>query len=177
MRNTHDGFHLTRIAKISNPVVEVGIAKITLLKNKIPTSLRVSLVVSFALLLGQIDYRKNLNILLLLMKRAKTKKITKTMPKIIPLGSRVLIRPFTKEELTKKNRFGILLPDSGSKDKSEQGLVLAVGPGDYQDGKLVPIRVKIGDKVAFSKYGFEEVTSDGEELYLIKEENILAVLK
>ena len=69
------------------------------------------------------------------------------------------------------------MPDSGSKDKSEQGLVLAVGPGDYQDGKLVPIRVKVGDKVAFSKYGFEEVTSDGEELYLIKEENILAILR
>jgi len=96
--------------------------------------------------------------------------------KVIPLGSRVLIRPYTKEELEKKNSFGIILPDSG-KEKSEQGKVLAVGPGEWRDGKLVPVSVKVGDKVAFSKYGFEDVTVDGEELYLIKEENILAILK
>ncbi len=115
--------------------------------------------------------------------KAKAKKptVSNAAPKKItglsPLGSRVLIRPFTKEELSSKNSFGIILPESGSKDKSEQGIVLAVGPGEYQDGRLVPVRVRVGDKVAFSKYGFEEVTVDGEELYLIKEENILAILK
>lgn len=97
--------------------------------------------------------------------------------KVLPLGSRVLIRPFTKEELMPKNNFGIILPDSGSKDKSEQGVVLAVGPGEYKDGKLVSIRLNVGDKVAFSKYRYEEITVDGEELFLIKEENILAILK
>ena len=93
-----------------------------------------------------------------------------------PLGSRVLIKPFTKEELMKKNSFGIILPDNGSKEKSEQGIVLAVGPGEYQDGKLVAVSVKVGDKVAFSKYGYEDIHVDGEELFLIKEESILAVL-
>ncbi len=97
--------------------------------------------------------------------------------KIVPLGSRVLIKPFTKEELQAKNNFGIILPDTGSKEKSEQGLVIAVGPGEYDDGKLVPTTVREGDRVVFSKYGYDDVTVDGEELYLIKEENILAVLK
>ena len=111
------------------------------------------------------------------------KKTTKNKPSIkpnigiSPLGSRVLIKPFTREELTKKNSFGIILPDSGSKEKSEQGIVLAVGPGEYQDGKLVPVGVKVGDKVAFSKYGYEDINIDGEELFLIKEESILAILK
>ena len=104
-------------------------------------------------------------------------KISKKENKITPLGSRVLIRPFTKEELAGKNSFGIILPESGSKDKSEQGVVLAVGAGEYQDGKLVSITVKVGEKVAFSKYGYEEINQNGEELYLIKEENILAILK
>ena len=113
------------------------------------------------------------------------KKRQKTSPKIqakkdikiVPLGSRVLIKPFTKEELQPKNSFGIILPDSGSKDKSEQGIVLALGPGEYHDGKLVTPKVKVGDKVVFSKYGYEDVNINDEELYLIKEENILAVLK
>jgi chaperonin GroES len=96
--------------------------------------------------------------------------------RIMPLGSRVLIRPFTKEELAGKSSFGIILPDSG-KEKSEQGQVLAVGPGEYREGTLVAPAVKVGDKVVFSKYGYDDVTVGGEELYLIKEENILAILK
>jgi chaperonin GroES len=106
------------------------------------------------------------------MKKTETKKTT-----IQPLGNRVLIRPFTKEEVTKKNSFGIILPDSDAKQKMEQGTVLAVGPGTYVDGKLVQVAVVVGDVVAFSKYGFDDIVIDGEELYLIKEENILAILK
>ena len=113
-----------------------------------------------------------------------TNKTIKTLVKdysnktgVLPLGNRVLIKPFTKEELQAKNSFGIILPDSGSKDKSEQGLVVAVGSGEYRDGKVVPVAVKIGDKIAFSKYGYEDITVGGEEFYLIKEENILAILK
>jgi chaperonin GroES len=98
-------------------------------------------------------------------------------PKIVPLGSRVLIKPFTKDELTEKNSFGIILPDSGSKEKSEQGKVVAVGAGEWKDGKRLPVSVKVGETVAFSKYGYDDVTVDGEEYYLIKEENILAILK
>ena len=98
-------------------------------------------------------------------------------PAVKPLGSRVLIKPFSKEELMKKNSFGIILPDVGLKAKSEQGVVLAVGVGEYRDGKFVQVSIKVGDKVIFSKYGYEDVNVDGEELYLIKEENVLAVLK
>ncbi len=100
---------------------------------------------------------------------------------IVPLGSRVLIKPFTKEELEKnsatKNNFGIILPDDDKKEKSEQGKVVAVGAGEWKDGKRAPISVSVGDTVVFSKYGYDEVTVDGEEYYLIKEENILAILK
>ncbi len=100
---------------------------------------------------------------------------------IMPLGSRILIKPFTKEELDKKsgkeNNFGIILPDADKKEKSEQGKVIAVGPGEWHDGKRIPVSVSVGDIVAFSKYGYDDITVDGEEYYLIKEENILAVLK
>ncbi len=106
------------------------------------------------------------------MKKTETKKTT-----IQPLGNRVLIRPFTKEEVTKKNNFGIILPDSDAKQKMEQGTVIATGPGLYVDGKLVKVSVQKGDVVAFSKYGFDDIEVDGEILYLIKEENMLAILK
>lgn len=109
--------------------------------------------------------------------QAKPRTELRSSTGVIPLGSRVLIRPFTKEELTKKNSFGIILPDTDSKDKSEQGIVLALGPGEYRDGKLVAPSVKVGDKVAFSKYGFEDINVNGEELFLIEEKNILAILK
>jgi chaperonin GroES len=106
------------------------------------------------------------------MKKTETKKTT-----IQPLGNRVLIRPFTKEEVTKKNNFGIILPDTDAKQKMEQGTVLATGPGLYDDGKLIKVGVQKGDIVAFSKYGFDDIEVDGEILYLIKEENVLAILK
>jgi chaperonin GroES len=105
-------------------------------------------------------------------KQEKQKKNT-----IKPLSNRVLIKPFTKEELTQKNSFGIILPNTDSKQKSEQGVVLAVGPGIYEQGKLVPVGVSVGDTVAFSKYGYEDIIVDGEELFLLKEDNILAILK
>lgn len=96
---------------------------------------------------------------------------------ITPLGSRVLVKPYTKEELQTKNSFGIILPEKDSKEKSEQGMVVAVGRGEYVDGKLVPMSVKVGDKVAFAKYGYEEINVKGEDFYLIKEDSILAILK
>ena len=106
-----------------------------------------------------------------------SKEILSLMPKVLPLGSRVLIRPFTREELQKKNSFGIILPGVDTKEKSEQGIVLALGPGEYRDGKLVAPHVKVGDKVVFSKYGFEDIHVNDEELFLIEEKNILAILK
>ena len=114
-----------------------------------------------------------------LQKKIQTNKtshiVIKKLP-IQPLGNRVLIRPFLKSELVEKNNFGIILPGSDNKEKAEQGTVLAVGIGGYQDGVFVPTSVSVGDVVAFSKYGYDDITVDSEELYLIKEENILAVI-
>jgi len=103
----------------------------------------------------------------------------KPTTKIMPLADRVLIRPMTEAEARgeKKKNFGIILPDSLSKEKSAQGKVLAIGPGKFVEGKLVPVRVKVGDTVVFSKYGYDEVEQDGEELYLLKEDSLLAVIK
>ncbi|MBX4195597.1 co-chaperone GroES [Candidatus Parcubacteria bacterium] len=97
--------------------------------------------------------------------------------KIVPMGDRVLLRP---ERETEEKRIGsvrIVLPESVSKEKSDRGKVVAVGEGRFEDGKLVPMRVKVGDAVIFSKYGYDEVKLDGEELYLVKEDSILAVIK
>ena len=107
------------------------------------------------------------------------KKNIKAKAQIKPFGDRVLVRPFTEDELKggQKNHYGIIIPDTVSKEKSAQGKVLAVGEGKWVEGKLVPVRLKVGDVVVFSKYGYDEVQQDGEELYLLKEDNILAVIK
>ncbi|MDO8590223.1 MAG: co-chaperone GroES [bacterium] len=124
------------------------------------------------------------------------KKNTKTPRKnsgqakaqIKPFGDRVLVRPFTEEEIRlrpavagqaqgKKSPLNFILPESVTKEKSAQGKVLAVGEGKWIEGKLVPVRLKVGDVVIFSKYGYDEVEQGGEELYLLKEDNILAVIK
>lgn len=97
--------------------------------------------------------------------------------KIIPVGDRVLVKPISPEELEKKSASGIIIPDTVSKEKPEQGKVIAVGGGKYDDGKLVPMSVKVGDRILFSKYGYDEVKLDGEEFYILSESNILAVIK
>lgn len=111
----------------------------------------------------------------------KRRKQEKKTPQIKPFGDRVLVRPFTEEALRQargnKPSFGIILPESVTKEKSAQGKVLAVGEGKWVDGKLIPVRIKVGDTVIFSKYGYDEVGQEGIELYLLKEENILAVIK
>ena len=99
---------------------------------------------------------------------------------ITPLGDRVLIRPFTEEALRQaqgRSSSGIIIPDSVKEEKSAQGKVMAVGPGKYKDGKLIPVGVKVGDIVAFSKYSYDEIEYQGEEFYLLKEENLLAIVK
>ena len=110
--------------------------------------------------------------------KKKTIKTNEKKAQIKPFGDRVLVRPFTEDEVKgKKSSFGIILPESVTKEKSAQGKVLAVGEGKWVDGKLQSVRLKVGDKVIFSKYGYDEVEQNGEELYLLKEENILAVIK
>ncbi len=96
--------------------------------------------------------------------------------KVIPLGDRILLKPISQDELNRTGS-GIIIPDTVSKEKPEQGKVIAVGEGRWENGKRVPLSVKIGDKVVFSRYGYDEVKYEGEEYYILKEENILAVIK
>lgn len=96
---------------------------------------------------------------------------------IKPLGDRVLVRGMG-EEPGKKLSSGIIIPETASKERPERGKVVAVGEGRLTDeGKLVPLRVKVGDVVIFSKYGPDEVKVDGVEYYILREENILAIVK
>ena len=96
--------------------------------------------------------------------------------KIRPLGDRILLKPLTEDEMN-TTVSGIIIPDTISKEKPEQGTVIAVGEGRWDDGKRVPMSIKVGDKVVFSRYGYEEVKLDGEEYYILKEENILAIIR
>ncbi len=109
------------------------------------------------------------------VKKAVTHSTNKTG--ITPLGDRVLVRPLSPDEIENKvTSFGIIIPDT-AKEKPEQGTVVAVGAGRRTDkGELIPVGVKVGDRVMFSKYGFEEVKMDGVEYYIVSEPNILAVL-
>lgn len=94
---------------------------------------------------------------------------------IKPLGDRVLIEPITEAEKTKA---GIYLPDTASKERPEQGKVIAVGEGRTLDsGKVVAPKVKKGQKVLFTKYGPNEIKVDGKEYLIAKEEDILAVIE
>jgi chaperonin GroES len=96
---------------------------------------------------------------------------------ITPLGDRVLVRPLTERELEKKSSSGIIIPDTVSKERPERGVVVAVGEGRRdQNGKILPPRVKKGDAVVFSKYGFDEIEIDDTEYFILKEENILAII-
>jgi len=91
-----------------------------------------------------------------------------------PLGDRVLVKAEKEEEKTKG---GIVLPDT-AQEKPQQGKVIAVGPGEVlEDGKTVPLEVKKGDKVIFSKYGGTEVKDKDEEYLILKESDILAILE
>ena len=81
---------------------------------------------------------------------------------ITPLADRVVVRPLTEEELGNVSASGIIIPDSAKKEKPEQGIVIAVGAGKWdEDGeKRIPIEVKVGDRVVFSKYAHDEVKID-----------------
>lgn len=92
---------------------------------------------------------------------------------ITPLGDRVVVAPKSREEATAS---GIIIPDTASREKPEQGTVVAVGSGKFDNGTLVPMTVKVGDSVLFSKYGYDEVKIDGEEYLILPESSVLAVL-
>lgn len=90
-----------------------------------------------------------------------------------PLGDRMLIKPKESEEKTKS---GIVLPDS-AKEKPQEGVVIAVGEGARdEDGKRIPMEVKKGDVVLYSKYSGTEVKIDGIEHLIIRESDVLAII-
>jgi len=92
---------------------------------------------------------------------------------IKPLGDRIVIKPSAAEEKTKG---GIILPDT-AKEKPVVGEVVAVGPGKKSDdGKLVPLDLKVGDKVLYGKYSGTEVVFDGQEYLMMRETDVFAVV-
>ena len=94
---------------------------------------------------------------------------------IKPLSDHILIEPVKEEEKTKS---GILLPDTAEKEKPEQGRVIAVGPGRKTSaGKIIPMEIKPGQKVLFTKYGPNEIKVDDKEYLIAREEDILAIIE
>lgn len=86
------------------------------------------------------------------------------------------MKPVSTEE--KKTKSGIIIPDTAEKEKPDQGEVIAVGEGKQnEDGKIIPLKIKVGDMVIFSKYSPDEIKIDDEEYYIISESNILAIIK
>ena len=91
--------------------------------------------------------------------------------KLQPLGDRIVVKPIEREEVTKG---GIVLPDT-VKEKPQEGEVLAVGPGRMtDDGKRIPMDVKVGDRVIYAKYGGVEIKDNDIELVILRESDILA---
>jgi chaperonin GroES len=99
---------------------------------------------------------------------------TETM-NIKPLSDHILIEPMKVEEKTKS---GILLPDTAEKERPEQGKIIAVGPGKVtSSGKNLPMDVKMGDTVLFTKYGPTEIKVEDKEYLIAKQEDILAIIE
>lgn len=96
---------------------------------------------------------------------------------IRPLSDRVIVRPLTDAEQGTVSASGIIIPETAKKEKPEQGVVIAVGPGKYdEDGeKRIPLDVKVGDRVIFSKYGYDELKFEQKEYYIVAESSILGV--
>src|SRR5918998_5630539 len=95
-----------------------------------------------------------------------------TGAKVSPLADRVVIKAMEESE---QMRGGLYIPDT-AKEKPQQGEIIAVGPGKYEDGKLVPMGVKVGDKVLYGKYSGTEVTIEGDQLLILRESDVLAVI-
>lgn len=98
---------------------------------------------------------------------------TKSTIKIQPLADRVVVRPL--EDDTEQTSGGLYIPDT-AKEKPQQGKIIAVGPGRFEKGARQPMELKEGQKVLYGKYSGAEVTLDGEEVLIIKESDVLAVI-
>ena len=92
--------------------------------------------------------------------------------KVSPLADRVVIKPMEEAE---QMRGGLYIPDT-AKEKPQQGEIIAVGPGRFEKDKRVPMEVKVGDKVLYGKYSGTEVTVDGEQMLILRDSDILAVV-
>ena len=92
--------------------------------------------------------------------------------KVSPLADRVVVKPL---EETEQMRGGLYIPDT-AKEKPQQGEIIAVGPGRFDEGKRVPMDCKVGDKVLYGKYSGTEVTIDGEQMLILRESDVLAVI-
>ena len=97
---------------------------------------------------------------------------SETAAKVTPLADRVVIKALEESE---QMRGGLYIPDT-AKEKPQQGQIIAVGPGRFDEGKRVPMEVKVGDKVLYGKYSGTEVTVDGEQLLILRESDVLAVI-
>ena len=98
---------------------------------------------------------------------------TATATKLKPLGDRVVVKPTPREEMTKS---GIVLPDT-AKEKPQEGSILAAGPGKIlEDGKRETMDVKEGDKVLYAKYAGTEFKIDDDELLIVSQKDILAIV-
>lgn len=97
---------------------------------------------------------------------------------IKPLGDRVVVRPLTDEEAGNVSAAGIIIPDSAKQEKPEQGVVVAVGAGKWDEDKekRVPIETKEGDRIVFTKYGYDEVKVKDQEYFIVSEGSILGVI-
>ena len=113
---------------------------------------------------GQSRYRR----------KTSSKRVTGGLRmKLVPLEDRVVVKVLEEEE---KTTSGIVLPDT-AKEKPQKATVLAVGPGRYDGDDLIPIDLKEGDVVIFSKYGGTEIKVDGEDVLILRASDILAKLK
>jgi chaperonin GroES len=92
---------------------------------------------------------------------------------IKPLGDRVILTPLEQESKTKS---GIIIPDT-AKEKSHKGKVLAIGEGRYEDGKLVPMIVKVDDEVIYREYAGDEIKVEGQTVIVVKQEDIIAIIE
>ena len=92
--------------------------------------------------------------------------------KVAPLADRVVVKPLEEAE---QMRGGLYIPDT-AKEKPQQGNIVAVGPGRFEKDARVPMDVKVGDKVLYGKYSGTEVTIEGEQLLILRESDILAVI-
>jgi chaperonin GroES len=93
--------------------------------------------------------------------------------KLQPLGDRIIVKP--KEEDNATTPSGLVIPDT-AKEKPQLGDVMAVGPGEFQDGERLPLDVKEGDVVVYSKYGGTELKFEGQEFLILSSRDVLAVI-